>query len=154
MDHVRGACAQHLPMYARGVSSSCPTALQRYVTQRNDWKLEVAAQKVRAVNMKQSLRRPWYVRCVNMRLSLCLILWNIPKDHIDRRDTRSHLIQPAAKPRAMPKRSVLDLVCGFSRRRMTTAFPQCCGCSGSPFSLVVPMSVFVAFEVSLSPQCP
>ena len=29
--------------------------------------------------MKHSLRRPWYVRCVNMRLSLCHIFWNIQK---------------------------------------------------------------------------
>ena len=50
--------------------------LQRYVTYRNDWKLELAVQNVRGVNMKQSLRRPWYVRCVNMRLGLCLIFWN------------------------------------------------------------------------------
>ena len=26
--------------------------------------------------MKQSLRRPWYVRCVNTRLTLCLIFWS------------------------------------------------------------------------------
>ena len=32
MAHVRGACAQQLPMFARGVSSSSPTALQCYVT--------------------------------------------------------------------------------------------------------------------------
>ena len=79
MGHVHGACAQQLPMSARGVSSSSPTALQRYVTYRNDWKLELAAQKVRGVNMKHSLRRPWYVRCVNMRQSLCHIFWNIQK---------------------------------------------------------------------------
>ena len=36
-----------------------PTVLQRYGTYRNDWKLEPAVQKVRGVNMKQSLRRPW-----------------------------------------------------------------------------------------------
>ena len=91
MVHVRGACAQRLPMFARGVSSSSPTALQRHVTYRNDWKLEPAVQKVRGVNIKQSLRRPWYV---------------------------SHLIQLAAKLGARPKRSVLALVCGSTLRRI------------------------------------
>ena len=52
----------------RGVSSSSPTTLQRYVTYRNDWKLALRhVQKVRAVNMKQSLRR------------LCLVFWNVQK---------------------------------------------------------------------------
>ena len=46
-----------------------------------------------------------------MRLSLCLILEHTI-DHIDRRDTRSHLIQPAAKLGARPKLSVLDLLRG------------------------------------------
>ena len=48
-------------MSARGVRSSSPPALQRHVTYRNDWKLELAVQKVRGVNMT---------------LSLCLIFWN------------------------------------------------------------------------------
>ena len=61
--------------------------------------------------MKQSLRPPQHVRCVNMRLSPCPIVEH-KIDHIDRRDTRSHLIQPAAKLGARPKLSVLDLLRG------------------------------------------
>ena len=33
-------------------------------------------QKVRGVSIRQFLCRLWHVRCVNMRLSLCLIFWN------------------------------------------------------------------------------
>ena len=79
MRHVRGACAQQLRMFARGVSPSSPTALQRYGTHRNDWEMEHAVQKVRGFNMKQSLRRLWYGRCVNTKLSLCLIFRSTPE---------------------------------------------------------------------------
>ena len=50
--------------------SSSPTALQRYGTYRNDWKLEPAVQKVRGLNTKQSLRRPWLVPCSTKSLQL------------------------------------------------------------------------------------
>ena len=59
--------AQKLLMFAYGVSSSSPTALQRYGTYRNDWKLEPAIQKVRGVNTSSGL---------NMKLSRCLIFWS------------------------------------------------------------------------------
>ena len=99
-----------------GASSSSPTTLQRYVTCTNDWKLELAIQKVREVSMRQFLFRFWCVRCGYMRLSLCLIFWNTG-DHIDRRDTRSHLLQLAAKLCSRLKRSVLDLLCGHGHDR-------------------------------------
>ena len=76
--HVRGACAQQLPMLARGVSSSSPTAQH------------------------------------------CLTFQSTQEITFDRRDTRSHLIQPAAKLRARQKRSVLALLCGHGHDR----FPQ------------------------------
>ena len=117
MVHVRGACAQQLPMSApwcQLVFSNRIITL-RHVQKR--LKLELAVQKVFGVNMKQSLRRPWDGRCVNMRLSLCLIFWSTQETTLIVRDTRSRLTQPAAKLGARPKLFVLALLCGHGHDR-------------------------------------
>ena len=62
--HSRSLCF-HLPVGA-AITIFClwcqlvfSILTQRYGTYRNDWKLEPAVQKIRGVNMMQSLRRPW-----------------------------------------------------------------------------------------------
>ena len=102
-------------------TSSCVTrCFASALETTGKWNLQY--KKVRAVNVKQCLRRPLMCQMCQLEARSLSHLLEHTRDHIDRRDTRSHLIQSAAKLGARPKHSVLALLCGHGQDRSSQQY--------------------------------